>query len=391
MVASWWHSFLQFCRREVVLVISLILAIVTTFMVPFSFPRIVSSIDWRVLGCLASLMLVVKGFQKQQVFVRLARVMLGKATSDRSVAAVLVGITFCTSMLVTNDVALITFVPFAIAVCITGGMWSSILPIVVLQTVAANIGSALTPFGNPQNLYLYSYYQMHAGHFFLTMLPFTLVGAVALAVGILVLFRSTSGSQRIEQHADQAQEEVPPMQVAALVRYGVLFVVALCAVFSVLPWYAATLVVAIAMWPDRELYRKIDWSLLATFIGFFVFIGNCSSMPTLTQWFVSLLQRSVFATSFLASQVISNVPAALLLSHFTSDGTQLLLGVNAGGLGTLIASLASVISYKYYAQLSRENGTLVPSTGKYMLWFTIINVLVAALLWLSHLIIWGNA
>lgn len=402
--------FFSFCRREPVLLVALALAIVSSFFVPFSVPMLVRSVDWKVLGCLASLMLVVAGLRKQRVFSRLADALLQKVHGTRKIGFSLVFLTFFLSMAITNDVALITFVPFTMAVYGSNGTPRAILPVVVLQTVAANIGSALTPVGNPQNLYIYSRYGFSAGTFFVTMLPFTIVGAALLAVCLWLMPQSRDGvadsvvgggaaardgnndglAQRCDlpRNGDGGLAPEGVCSVASIVRYCVLFVVSLCAVFSAIPWYIAVCIVAVATLPDRELFGRIDWSLLLTFIGFFVFIGNLSSMDGLAAWFSRLLDGHVFETSLLASQIISNVPATLLLSRFTEDGIQLLLGVNAGGCGTLIASLASVISYKYYAGFHAGHAGMVPGVGRYLIVFTAVNLLFVVALWICRTIVW---
>lgn len=406
------NNFVSFLRREPVLLVALTLAICSSFFVPFSFSSLVMMIDWKVLGCLASLMLVVAGFRKQRVFSRLADALLRRVHGILGTGFALVFITFFFSMLITNDVALITFVPFTIAVYLSCGKPRAVLPVVVLQTVAANIGSALTPVGNPQNLYLYSRYGFSIGTFFSTMLPFTVLGAMLLMLCLwLMLGRQSVSLPRgglstvsgcnglgptdgpVPEPAPEPQltrpsEVYPPVSAPALIRYALLFVISLCAVFSVIPWYVAVCIVVCAMLPDYELFGTIDWSLLLTFVGFFVFIGNLSVMDGVARWFVRLLDGHVFSTSLLASQLLSNVPATLLLSQFTEEGVQLLLGVNAGGCGTLIASLASVISYKYYARFCTEHSGMVPGVGRYIMVFTVVNLLFVVALWFCHMVIW---
>lgn len=396
------HAFSSFCRREPVLLIAMVLAVGSSFFVPFSVSALVQAIDWKVLGCLASLMLVVAGLRKQRVFIRLADSLLKHVHGVRGIGFTMVFLTFFISMAITNDVALITFVPLTIAVYVSSGMPQAILPVVVLQTIAANVGSALTPVGNPQNLYIYSRYGFSVGTFFSTMLPFTVVGAVLLGICLWLMpcCRRNSvsapvpvdGSEDVEAvkgaEATALAQKYGPISMASILRYCVLFGISLCAVFAVIPWYAAVGIIAVAMLPDYELFGKIDWSLLLTFVGFFVFIGNLSSMDGLAFWFESLLEGHVFETSLLVSQIISNVPATLLLSRFTEDGIHLLLGVNAGGCGTLIASLASVISYKYYAGFHAGHAGLVPGVGRYMVIFTAVNLLFVAALWICRLIIW---
>ena len=243
---------------------------------------------------------------------------------------------FFTSMLVTNDVSLITFVPFAILVLRIIGRLEYLIPVIVLQTVAANLGSATTPLGNPQNLYLYSLSGMGLGEFLRLMAPVTGLSLVLLSAAVLCLPCRPLGAADIRLNR-----------------------------------------------PDRRgLLRRVDYSLLLTFLFFFVFVGNMKALPTVSEALSGLVAGREMTVGILLSQVISNVPAAMLLSGFTADYPALLLGVNLGGLGTLIASMASLISYKLYAAADGAR------TGKYMLFFTAVNVVLLAVLWGAMVIIY---
>lgn len=356
-------NIVAFIKKEPVLSISWVLALASmAFVLPS--PRYLRYIDWKVLGCLFALMLVVAGFRKMFLFTKLSTVLLQYAHTPRQVAALLVGLTFFTSMGITNDVALITFVPLTIVVFSLCNEQKPILMTVVLQTVAANVGSALTPVGNPQNLFLYSFYSLPLPAFFLTMLPFVGIGALLLWV-LLFLVPSRSDDFCLQV------QEVPQLDGKQLLRYLLLFLLSIGAVFNLVPWYLA--VVLVILFSEKTLLRKVDYSLLLTFIGFFVFVGNLGELEQVSKVLQGLLQGREFLTSLLASQFISNVPATLLLSQFTENGRQLLLGVNAGGCGTLIASMASVISFKYYAQYKPSGA------GTYLFAFTWINILFVAL------------
>ena len=353
----------EFFKRETVLVIAWSLALGSMFFIPPS-SAYLGYMDFKVLGCLFALMLVVAGFSHINLFKQLAYQMLVRVRSPMQVSAVLVGITFFASMWITNDVALITFVPFTLVVFGLSGVQKPILLTIVLQTVAANIGSSLTPVGNPQNLYIYSYYHMAGGEFFAIMLPLVFAGVILLLLLLLFLRSPEDGF---------SSKLMPPNSIIPiqLVRYLGLFILALLAVFDVVPWYLAVLVVALgAQW---SLIKEVDFSLLLTFVGFFIFVGNMGEIGAVRRFLEMLLEGRVFLTSLLASQIISNVPATLLLSHFTEDSRQLLLGVNAGGCGTLIASLASVISFKLYAKFNPKG------TGRYLGVFTLVNVAFVAL------------
>lgn len=353
----------EILQKEKVLVIAAIAAVVSMFFVPPTMAYI-DYIDVRVLCLLFSLMAVVAGFQSCHVFEALAQKMLAGEKKLRTIGWVLVALPFFTSMLITNDVALITFVPFTMLVLKMVGAEKEAALIVVLQTVAANLGSMATPFGNPQNLYLYANYNMTGSEFFGTVLPLTLVSLVALwfcgymvsGHGIQVNF---SGKACIHNKVK-------------LGVYVVLFILCLLAVLRIAPYWAVTAMVAIALIVlDRKLLLKVDYALLLTFICFFIFAGNMGEISAVQNFLAGIMEKNTLLTAALSSQVISNVPAAVLLSEFTENGRALLAGVNIGGLGTPIASLASLISLKLY---SAEAGTATGGTGRYMKLFMIFNV-----------------
>lgn len=353
----------EILQKEKVLVIAAIAAVVSMFFVPPTMAYI-DYIDVRVLCLLFSLMAVVAGFQSCHVFEALAQKMLAGEKKLRTIGWVLVALPFFTSMLITNDVALITFVPFTMLVLKMVGAEKEAALIVVLQTVAANLGSMATPFGNPQNLYLYANYNMTGSEFFGTVLPLTLVSLVALwfcgymvsGHGIQVNF---SGKACIHNKVK-------------LGVYVVLFILCLLAVLRIAPYWAVTAMVAIALLVlDRKLLLKVDYALLLTFICFFIFAGNMGEISAVQNFLAGIMEKNTLLTAALSSQVISNVPAAVLLSEFTENGRALLAGVNIGGLGTPIASLASLISLKLY---SAEAGTAAGGTGRYMKLFMIFNV-----------------
>lgn len=359
----------EILQKEKVLIIAAMVAVVSMFFVPPTMAYI-DYIDVRVLCLLFSLMAVVAGFQSCHVFEALAQKMLTGEKKLRTIGWVLVALPFFTSMLITNDVALITFVPFTILVLkMVGGEKEAAL-IVVLQTVAANLGSMATPFGNPQNLYLYANYNMSGGEFFGTVLP---LAAASLAILWLCGFMVSDRSIQVNFNGKAYIKNKGKLGV-----YAMLFVFCLLAVLRIAPYWAVTGAVAIALLVlDRKLLLKVDYALLLTFICFFIFAGNMGKIPDVQNLLASIMEKNALLTSALASQVISNVPAAVLLSEFTENGRALLAGVNIGGLGTPIASLASLISLKLYtAGAEAANG----GTGRYMKLFMIFNVVGLAML-----------
>jgi Na+/H+ antiporter NhaD/arsenite permease-like protein len=264
-------------------------------------------------------------------------------------------------MLITNDVALITFVPFAIEVFGISGKKDKLALVVVLQTIAANLGSMLTPLGNPQNLYLYSLTGMGIGEFVLIMLPYTAL-SLLLLVACVFIGKDEKISFTMEESSVTLNRKLTSF-------YIILFVLCLLTVVRLIPWYItlAILVVAVLAADGRTLL-KADYNLLLMFVCFFIFVGNMGKLDIIKDFLTGIIAGNECLVSVAASQVISNVPAALLLSGFTGDIEALILGTNLGGLGTLIASMASLISYKY---IVKENKC---SKGAYFGFFTVANV-----------------
>lgn len=353
---------IRFIKKETVLCIAALLAAVSAFPVPPS-AEYFSYIDYRVLALLFSLMLVVAGFQRIGFFRYLGSLLLLRAKSTRSLCLFLVGLCFFSGMLITNDVALLTFVPFAVMLFTMAGQTQLLIPVIVLQTIAANLGSMLTPVGNPQNLYLYSAFGLSMGDFLRAMLPPTLLSGALLLVCTLVL-----PSRRLDGlAADDLRAKRPP--VGKLLLFTSLFAVCLLCVLRVLPWQLMLgVLVVCTLLADKSLLCSIDYCLLLTFVCFFVFIGNMERIPVISSFLRSFIDGRELMLGVLFSQCISNVPAAILLSGFTDKALPLLYGVNLGGLGTLIASLASLISYRLYA------GSADARKGTYLKVFTGYNI-----------------
>ena len=352
-------KFLAWCRGEAVLLTAAVCAAVSALAVPPS-AAYLGYIDLRVLCLLLCLMAVVAGLQHCGVFLVLSQRLLAGEKNVRLLQLLLVLLPFFSSMLITNDVALITFVPFTLQILELAGERRRVLPTVILQTAAANLGSMATPVGNPQNLFLCGHFHLSVGDFFSTLLPYTAVSLLALSAGALVGSRQ-SVCVRFPQPAAIRR----PGLLAVL---AALFALCLLAVFHVVHYAVVTAVVVTALLVlAPALLKKVDYSLLLTFVFFFIFAGNIGQIPALRQLLAGWMDRSALLTSALASQVISNVPASLLLAGFTEDWRGLLLGVDLGGLGTPIASLASLISLKFYI---RSPGA---RPGRFLLWFSAVN------------------
>ena len=350
----------EFLKKETVLCIAALCAAATMLLVPPD-AEYLHYIDWRVLCLLLCLMAVVAGFKSLGAFDWLTFQLLRRIKSGRVLGVTLVLLPFFCSMLVTNDVSLIVFVPFTLALLDGLGCAGAMAPVIVLQTVAANLGSMATPVGNPQNLYLYAAYQLEAGEFFSVVLPLTLVSGVALTLAALPVLP--------RQLPEQKLREERITSAGKLGLYAALFVLCLLTVFRVVDYPVTTAVVVAALFlADRKLLKEIDFMLLLTFVCFFVVSENLGRVEAVRSFLQTLLNGSTLLTAVGASQVISNVPAAVLLSAFTDQWWELLAGVNIGGLGTPIASLASLITLKLYL---RWKGARV---GQFLAVFTAANL-----------------
>lgn len=381
----------SFLKKETVLSVAAILAFVSAFFVPPS-RGYIEYIDFRVLALLFCLMLVVAGMQGIGVFRYLGDRLLQKVKTTRQLTLLLVALCFFSGMFITNDVALITFVPFAVMVLTMAGQESLLIPVVVLQTIAANLGSMLTPIGNPQNLYLYSAFEVPIGTFLLYMLPLTAASALLLVLAVLFLKNHplhpntgssscASGSRPASSGDSELRESLPESPApqrphrGKLAAFLLLFAVCLACVVRIIPWPVMLAVLGISiLLLDRSLFAKADYFLLLTFVCFFLFIGNMEQIPAIADFLRSFIEKRELLLGILFSQFISNVPAAILLSGFTENIRALLYGVNVGGLGTLIASLASVISFRLYGN---SKGA---SKGAFVRTFTLYNLVFLLLL-----------
>ena len=402
----------EIVRKDPVLVVAIVLAVISCAAVPPD-AAYAEYVDLRTIGMLFSLMTIMAGLSRLGVFRIACRHLLSAVRGPRRLALALTLLAFFSSMLITNDVALVTFVPFALLALRTLDSPRHACFTVVMMTIAANLGSMLTPIGNPQNLYLYSTSHMALTDFLLLMLPYA-AAALVLLVGAIAFFgripehakekaarsvdagnpasssedgsadspatcdeadnaASATDANETPQLASDADDPAPsPLRV---LPWAALFVLALLSVAHILPYQAivaVTIVVALAA--DRRALLHVDYALLFTFIAFFVFVGNVGRIEVVSAALAQLIDGHELAVSVIASQVLSNVPAAILLSGFTSNFAALIVGTNLGGLGTLIASMASLISYKQVALvLPREK-------GRYFMLFTVWNIAFLAVL-----------
>ncbi len=355
---------IEYLKGEIVLFVALIAALCSMLIV-LPDAAYAGYVDTHVLMLLFALMAVVAGLKRCGLMDRLCQLLISRAGSVRMLGMALSLACFFSAMLVTNDVALITFVPLTTA--LLAAFPEQMILAVTIETIAANLGSMATPIGNPQNLYLYAHYAMPMGDFLRAVGPLTLVSLVLVLLSCLML----TGEKIKMVHSDAKR-----IDQKALLLHGVQFAACLLSVLGVLPHAVSFAFVLLTMLAfDRRLLAQVDYALLATFVCFFVFVGNLGRVEAVSTLLGSVIAGRELEVGILASQVISNVPAALMLSGFTQDAAALMRGVDLGGLGTLVASLASLISFKLYMKAPGAKA------GRYLIVFTAFNLVFLAVLY----------
>ena len=399
-------NILEFIKKEPILTVATVLAIISCFFVTPG-REYLSYINWRTLILLFCLMAVVAGFAKAGVFRYISRKLSQRMKDTRRLSVGFMLLCFLLSMFVTNDVALVTVVPLTL-LTMMGCSEKAKIQTLVQETIAANLGSMLTPFGNPQNLYLSSYYGIGMGEFLRLMLPYTGVALVILLLQTLISPKEGLGGRareagtperRVKEAAipegknreaaslyesgenltgkDEMYEEAlrekllrSKGRLVSILLYGILFIVSMFSVARILDYRILFGIILITILVyDRSVLRNVNYTLLLTFVSFFVLIGNLGAMTQIQAALTQMIEGRELLTAILSSQIISNVPAAVLLSGFTDQGKALIVGTDLGGLGTLIASMASIITFQLY---SLESGA---KKGKYLLTFTLWNVI----------------
>ena len=338
--------------------IAALAAVVTCFLVPPD-KAYLDYFDWKTLSCLFLTLAVVCALRNIMFFTILARKLVTLAGNLRSLFLLLIIITFIGSMIIANDMALITFLPLGYFALSVSKQEKYIAYLFVLQNISANLGGMLTPFGNPQNLYLYSYFNIPTGEFCKIMFPSFLLAVLLLVVACIP----------IKTIKFTLEEKFPEkLNIKKTVLYCVLFLLSIFIVFGVIPLLAGLFIIPVIIFlADRDALKMVDYSLLGTFFFFFIFAGNLARLDAVNTLISSLLEKDTLIASTLSCQFISNVPSAILLSRFTTDYPSLLLGVNIGGTGTLIASLASLITFNEFRLLHPEQ------TKKYLSIFAAAN------------------
>jgi len=367
---------LAIIKKEIVLTIAFVLAVISLFLIPPT-RAYLDYIDYRTLAILFCMMVVMAGLQKLNVFQQIGERLIQIAPNSKVISLTLILLCFVFSMFITNDVALLTFVPFSIIVLHEANLDHELILVITLETVAANLGSMLMPMGNPQNLYLYSLAGISLPSFVMLMLPYALVSLV-LILALNQIFISKV-PVKLTTHHEIRHTKKAKIQ---LVIYLLLFILSLLVVAHVIDYriaFCVVLIVTLIM--DTRTVFQVDYSLILTFVFLFVFIGNIKQIDVVSQTLSTLVKGHEVITSVVSSQIISNVPAAILLSRFTDRTTDLIIGTNLGGLGTLIASMASLISFKLYGVTQDAN------KGKYIAVFTLVNLGLLIILFVFHYIL----
>ncbi len=348
----------QIIKDNAVLIIAILVAVVTSIIVPPD-KEYLDYFDFKTLSCLFCVLAVVCALRNIRFFYTLAKAIVRRFRNTKIAILVLVYITFIGSMLIANDMALLTFLPLGYFILHTTGKQKYLAFAFIMQNIAANLGGMLTPFGNPQNLYLYSKFNIPDGEFVMIMLPPFIVSVLLITVCCLVFVKS---------EPLEIQEKAASLPIGRVIIYLVLFALAIAMVFRFMPYQIGLIIIPLAILIlDRQALLQVDYGLLFTFVFFFIFAGNMGRIDAVRDFFSYLLSINTLVFSAMSCQFISNVPSAILLSQFTDNYRELLLGVNIGGAGTLIASLASLITFKEYTKQDPKH------TVGYLVKFTAFN------------------
>ena len=353
-----WGKMGKFIKKNAVLCVAIVAAAATSFIIPPD-KAYLDYFDLKTLTCLFCVLAVVCALKNISFFTVLAEKIVALFKNTRASILALVYITFLGSMLIANDMALLTFLPLGYFVLSSTGKTKYMAFTFIMQNIAANLGGMLTPFGNPQNLYLYTKFNIPTGEFVATMLPPFLISVTLITLSCLFF---------VKKEPLEIESKKITLPKWRTVIYALLFTLSIVIVFRIIPFVVGLIVIPVALFfMDRKALKDVDYCLLFTFVAFFIFAGNMSRIAFIQDLFEGLLNKSTLLVSICSCQVISNVPSAILLSQFTGNYTELLLGVNIGGVGTLISSLASLITFREY---SKHNPDKVK---RYILQFSAFN------------------
>ena len=364
--------FLDFLKKNIVMFIALFLCIITCIIVPID-EEYISYFDFKTLTCLFCVLSVVCALKNIKFFYMLSYNIVRLFKNAKMSVLALVYITFIGSMLIANDMALLTFLPLGYMVLHTTNKEKYAPITFILQNIAANLGGMLTPFGNPQNLYLYNKFNIPDGEFIMIMLPSFIISISLITLCVLIF---------IKAEPLEIKEEKIVLPCSKTIIYLILFALSIIIVFKIIPYWIGLIIIPIFIFfLDRKALKNVDYPLLFTFVFFFIFAGNMSRIDVVKDLISSILNTNTLLFSSLSCQFISNVPSAILLSQFTNNYHDLLIGVNIGGTGTLIASLASLITFREFSKHYKAQ------VGKYILQFSIYNFSFLAILICANMFI----
>ena len=358
-------SILRFIKNNVVMCVAFLAAVITSVIIPID-REYLGYIDLKTISCLYSVLAVVCALKNIRFFYTLAQKIVELFKNSRLCVVALVYITFIGSMLIANDMALLTFLPLGFFVLNSTNKQKYMAFTFIMQNIAANLGGMLTPFGNPQNLYLYTKFNIPNGEFVSIMAPPFVVSILLITLCCIVF---------VKPEPLQINGEKAKLPLGKTALYLALFALSIAIVFRTIPYLVGVVVItAVLLFVDKSALKKVDYPLLFTFVFFFIFAGNMARIDVVQNLFSYLLNKNTMLFSVASCQFISNVPSAILLSQFTENYADLLVGVNIGGAGTLIASLASLITFREYTK-HNPNGALA-----YIKKFTIFNFGILAIL-----------
>ena len=354
-----FHKIIHIIKQNSVLIVAFTAALLSSLIVPPD-EKYLSYLDYRTLTCLFCTLAVICGLQNIKFFTVVARKLVSLAGSTRKTVIALLMITFIGSMLIANDMALITFLPLGYIALSETGNKKYLCYTFIMQNIAANLGGMVTPFGNPQNLFLYNKFGIPTGEFTIIMLPPFLLSISLILISVFIFVRN----EKLVLNCTNDTK----LPFKRTLIYMLLFAFSLLIVFRLIPFVVGLILIPAAMIIlDRKALKDVDYGLLFTFVFFFIFAGNMARIDAISSFLSTLMEKNTLIFSSLSCQFISNVPSAILLSEFTDNYRELLMGVNIGGTGTLIASLASLITFRQYQSVDPQG------VKKYILMFSLIN------------------
>lgn len=335
----------DFLKTNVIFVVAIIAAVVSCFFVPID-KEYLNYFDLDTLACITLLLLIITGLSNIQFFQIIAKWLVKKFKNTRSIIMCLIFITYVSALVNANDMSLLTFLPLAYVVLKYTNNLRYVAFTFIMQNIASNLGGMITPIGNPQNLYIFSYYNMNILEFFKIM---AIPTAIALVLIIIVCFFVKK--EPLEYHSD----EVTKFSTHKAIIYGLLFLLTILVVLGVIPWWITTIIVVITMLIcDWKTFLKIDYTIPLTFVAFFIFSGNLARIPAVINLIGTFISDHTFITAYISCQFISNVPTAVLLSKFTGNYAHLLVSVNVASLGIIFSSLSGIISLKEYIKVAKK-------------------------------------